>query len=275
MGAPSAPQTGEISSTAANLATGSQAGSNYNQFNPYGHVNYVQTGTGPNGVPIYTAQTTFSPQQQQLYNKLTGTQSFAGGLAPSQIGSGSGMIEGAAGYYQQNPNASATIGDLTSGLTSQIMGQETAALDPYFQMQSTQADTQLQNEGFKPGTTGYNNAMQPLFAAQDTTLSGFEAQTMPQVMSQATTEYMTPAQLAQTGINIQNAGLGLGSFGSPTSPLTMASSGAPLDSTSAYSAAGGVANQTYAAQMQQYAANQAVISALLGAGGKVGAAAIG
>ena len=55
-------------------AVESQAGSNYNQFDPYGSVTYSQTGTGPGGVPIYSSNTSLSPTQQGLLNTLQGTQ---------------------------------------------------------------------------------------------------------------------------------------------------------------------------------------------------------
>ena len=49
---------------------GAQAGSQYDHLNPYGNLNYVQTGTGPNGVPIYSAQETLSPVEQKFIQYL-------------------------------------------------------------------------------------------------------------------------------------------------------------------------------------------------------------
>src|SRR5579872_5815319 len=56
----------------------SQAGSMVNQNTAYGSLNYTQTGTSPDGTPIYTANTSLSPAQQQLLTQLTGTQATAG-----------------------------------------------------------------------------------------------------------------------------------------------------------------------------------------------------
>src|ERR1700685_4365774 len=89
LGQPSPPNPAQIENDAtqaenqqASLATGigvqNQAGSNYNQSDPYGSLNYSQTGTGPGGTPIYSSNVSLSPAQQNLLNTLQGSQSTAG-----------------------------------------------------------------------------------------------------------------------------------------------------------------------------------------------------
>src|ERR1700692_4006231 len=94
-----------------NAGISSQAGSMVNQNNPYGSLSYSQTGTGPNGTPIYSATDTLSSPQQGLLNTLQGTQQQAGNAA--------GGLLGSANYGGSTP--SATIGNMASGLEGQQM----------------------------------------------------------------------------------------------------------------------------------------------------------
>src|ERR1700685_1141271 len=118
LGQPSPPNPAQIENDAtqaenqqASLATGigvqNQAGSNYNQSDPYGSLNYSQTGTGPNGTPIYSSNVNLSPTQQNLLNLLQGSQTTAGGQ--------SGSLLTGANYGASSPTD--VIGNLTSGLT--------------------------------------------------------------------------------------------------------------------------------------------------------------
>jgi hypothetical protein len=165
-----------------------QAGSNYNQSNPYGSTSYTQTGTGPGGVPIYSANVSLSPAQQQLLNTLQGTQQTAGTQA--------GNLLAGANYGSQTPQQA--IGTETSGITGQLTQQELAYQQPQFSQQTSQLDTQLRNEGMQPGEPGYDQAMTQLMNQQDLSTQNFIAQTQPQIMSEATTEYGLPASMATT-----------------------------------------------------------------------------
>ena len=243
---PQAP--GAVADTQQQYNIGAQAGSNVNQVNPYGSLNYTQTGTGPGGVPIYTATTQLSPAQQQLLNTLQGTQQTAG-TAGSQLFAN-------ANYGSTDPRKA--VGDMTSGLTSQVMAQETAALQPQFTADISHLDTQLRNQGLQPGTPGYDIAMNQLKQSQGQTVSGFLAQAEPQAFSQATQLYQMPATMAQS----------FAQFGSPTSP-----GGQNLVPTNALQPAnytGAVANYNQANQaayQAQLAQQQAMMTGLFGMGG--------
>ena len=126
-----------------------QAGSNYNQYDPYGSLTYQQTGTGPGGTPIYLSSVNLSPAQQTFLNQLQGTQTTAGQQA--------GSLLAGANYGSQLPTQA--IGDLTSGLTGQNMSAYLAASDLFFQTQTSQLDAQLCNQGLVPGSPAYDNAM--------------------------------------------------------------------------------------------------------------------
>jgi len=199
---PTVPDPNTVASNQTGLNTtaaqNSQAGSMVNQNNAYGSLNYTQTGTGANGTPLYTANTTLSPAQQSLLNTLTGTQQTAGNNAQSIL----------SGANYGNGSAASTIGNSTSGLTQAAMQQEMSYLNPTFTQQTQQMDTQLKNQGLNPGTPGYQQAMNGLLQSQGQTETGFLAQIEPQMYSQATSTYELPAQLAES----------LAGFGTPTTP---------------------------------------------------------
>jgi hypothetical protein len=242
-------QTG-LNTTAAEQ---SQAGSSTNQSNPYGNLTYSQTGTSSTGVPMYTATESLSPSQQGLYNTYTGTQQTAGNQAQNLLDT--------SGYGTQS--AASAIGNETTGLTGQAMAQEQAYLQPTFSQQTSQLDSQLQNEGFNPGTPGYQQAMNGLLQSQNQTTTGFEASIEPQMFSQAESTYELPAELGGT----------LASLGAPTSPTSNFVSTPSLSVTPA-NYEGDVSTEeqeemaAYQAQLQQ---SNAMMSGLFG----LGSAALG
>ena len=244
----------------------SQAGSNYNQNNYLGGTSYTQTGTGPGGVPIYSANVSLSPAQQGLLTALQGSQQTAGTQA--------GNLLDTANYGSVSPTTA--IGNETSGITGQLTAQEQSYLQPTFTAQTSQLDTQLRNQGLTPGTPGYDNAMRSLTNNQTGQMSNFIAQTQPEVMSEATTQYQLPATLATQ----------LGAFGSPTNPNTANVAGAastiqPTNLLGSYTSAQNAldtnygtaqqattaqSNQELAAYQAQLAQQQAMMSGLFGIG---------
>jgi hypothetical protein len=196
---PPVPQPTNPNTVAANqqtLNTGagqaSQQGSMVNQNNAYGSLNYTQSGTSPNGTPLYTANTTLSAPEQGLLNTLQGTQTSAGQQ-------GQNLIQGA-NYGAQSP--ATAIGNATSGLTGQAVAQEQQYLQPFFQPQTQQLDTQLRNQGFDPSSPAYKQAMNNLMQSQGQTETGFVAQIEPQMYQQSLQNYELPAQLGGSLANL-------------------------------------------------------------------------
>jgi hypothetical protein len=238
------------------IAQENQAGSNYNQYDPYGSLTYSQTGTGPGGTPIYSSSVNLSPTQQNLLNLLQGTQTTAGGQASS-------LLSGA-NYGAESPTAA--IGNLTSGLTGQNVASYLSSADPFFQTQASQLDTSLRNQGLAPGQPAYDNAMRQLNTSQGLSVYGAAAQFEPQAFSQATTEYELPAALSQS----------LASFAAPANPTQQLQGGAALNIQTP-NTTGDVGAEVTAAQ-NQYTAQQAQYNAMLGGlmgGVQGGANAIG
>src|SRR5262249_30711441 len=140
--APSVPDptviAGAQSAANINSASAQAALNNVNQITPYGNLNYAQTGTGPNGIPTYTATQTLGQGQQSLLN--TGTT-----LAQS-LGS----------MYSSAPNISP---DSAVNSASQMFQRY---MQPYFDQQRTTTESNLRNQGFVPGDRGYDFAMTDL-----------------------------------------------------------------------------------------------------------------
>ncbi len=179
--------------------TSSQAGSMVNQQNPYGSLNYAQTGVGPNGVPIYTANTNLNPVQQQLFDTLMGTKGTAG----SQAGS---LLAGS-GYGSTTPGQA--IGDMTSGREGQMMASYQAGNQPMQITARQQLDTQLKNQGLQPGDKGgYDNAMRALDTSQTLANDTANANYAQTAFGQAKDIYGMPLQMAES----------LGQFGAPQQP---------------------------------------------------------
>jgi hypothetical protein len=260
LGEPTPPSPAQANSNALDLASQTatsintpiaqenQAGSNYNQYDPYGSLTYQQTGTGPGGTPIYSSSVNLSPTQQNLLNTLQGTQTTAGTQA-------SNLLSGA-NYGAESPTTA--IGDLSSGLTQQNTQQYLAAEQPFFTTQTQQLDTQLRNQGLAPGQPAYDNAMRSLNVNQGLTTAGATAAFEPTAFSQATQEYELPAALSTQ----------LAGFAAPANPTSQLEGGSALNiqtpnTTGDVSAEVTAAQNQYQDQQNQY---NAMISGLMGVG---------
>jgi hypothetical protein len=249
-----------------NLATleSGQAANQTNQITPTGALQYYQTGVGPNGIPTYTAVSQLSPAEQEMLH----LQQQGGALAG---GAGANILANTFGQYSQAPDLSNNAG----GLTQQLLGQETSYLNPYFQNQTSQLDTQLRNQGIMPGTPAYNQQMQQVQDNQNRAVTGFLAQAEPAAFSQAQAQYQTPLQTAA----------GLASLNNPQGPmLTQTPQGAfaPTNVIQSVANSQNAAQQNYQDQLKQ---QNAMLSGLFGIGsaainafapglGSLGAAAV-
>lgn len=176
---------------ASNLAAGesAQAGSQVNQIGPTGAVTYYQTGVGPNGVPTYTAVNQLTPQQQMLLNLQQEGMGLSGGA-------GANLMANSFNQYSQNPNN--FIGNQTSGLEGQQMGEWLQAQAPWMQLSHDQLNTQLLNQGLDPNSPAYKNAMNQLNQSQMNAVAGAASQFEPTAFGQAVQQYSLPLQTAQS-----------------------------------------------------------------------------
>lgn len=213
-------------------AAAGQAASAVNQTTPYGSLSYTQTGTGPGGIPLYTASSKLSPQQQQILDTLQGQTS---------------NLLGGANYGNADP--ASIVGNSTSGLTKDLLDKNMSYIRPYYDMDKSQLDTKLRNQGFAPGEPGYDNAMRGLLDSQNRTTQQFEATIEPQAYQQATSNYLLPLTMSGSEFSLMDPTRAKASL-VPT-PTTSVN---PADYSGAVKTYQDALNTQYAQQLQQSSA---------------------
>jgi hypothetical protein len=235
----------------------SQAASNVNQSTPYGSLTYAQTGTGPGGVPLYTATSTLSPQMQAIVNRLQGD--VTGSL-------------NSANYGGTDPNT--VIGNTTSGMVKDMLDKQVSYLDPFYTAQTNQLDTKLTNQGLTPGTPAYQTAMNNLKQSQNQGVTGYLAQVQPQAYQQATSQYLLPLQTAAAEMGLMNPSALTSSMINPPQAKIN-----PADYTGATASYNSAQQQAYQSQLAQQNAMMSglfgIPTALLGGWAKGGFAGLG
>ena len=200
--APAAPDyTGAASSTAAgNLANlrAQLAANRVNQVTPYGSLAYSQSGTDAYGNPTYTATQTFSPAQQGILDQSQALQSGLLGTAQS------GMP------YLQGLLANPTInqGNLPASMINGGQTYVDAAnklMQPTFDRQQNQLNTQLANQGIGMGSDAYRYAQRDLAdnqnrASLEATMQGIQAN-----QAARSSEIQNQATLMNQPLNVFNA----------------------------------------------------------------------
>ncbi len=235
MGGGSAPQPQDPNVTAGTQLgynVGAQAGSQTGQITPWGSSYYQQTGTGPGGIPLYTAYQQLDPSLQGIMNQLRGGASQELGYVPAG-----------------NPS------DVVGGPTSWLMNQQLGYLNPFFTQQTNQLDAQLRNQGLGPGERGYDIAMNNLKQSQGQTVAG----ATQQALQQAIQLYQLPIQTAGQLLAMATPGAVSGGQYIQTPQLQ-----AP-DYISAVNAAQQMQMQAYQAQVEQ---QSALMQGLFGIAGK-------
>jgi len=112
------------------------------QVTPTGSVQYVQDPTSPSG---FRAVTTLSPEEQALLQQGQDLQAQYGGVAGAQLGRASDTM--------------ATPFDLNAARGTQISDIQKTFLDPQWDQRQEQLQAQLLNQGIRPGSQAYQDAM--------------------------------------------------------------------------------------------------------------------
>lgn len=228
----------------------SLVGSAIDQSNPYGSIDYSQQGVDQYGNPIMKVDTKFSPEQQAIYDQITGGKQVAAGASKDLLTNAN---------YGAAPDFSAAEGSKVS----QNLDRYTEYLHPYFTQQTEELDNQLRNQGLDPGTPAYDRAINNMRQSQNQSVSGFLANTQNQAHAQAVQDYNVPVQTAAA---LQQ----LGMYSEPGS----AAVNTPQANYGATNASGIYAN-TYDQKMQAYNAKKAKNDALISGIASIGGAVIG
>jgi hypothetical protein len=174
--------TGAAEATAAgnlDAARAATAANRVNQVTPYGSLNYAVTGQDPYGNPTWTATTSLSPEQQQLYNYDIASSLGLGQLQSKGLNYVGQMIDqpfSTSGLPQLSSQLNAPT--LQTSLDNQGMaGWDKATglimqrLAPQLERQQRSLDTQLANQGIMRGSEAYEQAQQDLAMKQNDLLN--------------------------------------------------------------------------------------------------------
>lgn len=232
----------------SNIATAqAQQGMNMvDQTNPYGSLNYSQSGTNPDGTPKYTATTTLSPAQQALLNQSNTNKGLAGGIANQFLTGGQGAFSG------KGPDLS------YNGTTAALDALNRSRLDPQWAQNTDSQESKLAAQGLTPGMPGYDNAMR--------------------VFNQGKNDAYNSANLADYGLSSQNA---LAQYNSPmgsyaaltgmSQPTNFTPMSTPQTNVAGTNLAG-LVEQNYQQQSQNANAQNGQIAGLIGTGLGIAAA---
>ena len=158
---------------------------NVNQTTPYGSLTYTQTGTNPDGTPIFSATTAYTPTVQNLFNTDVGTQT-------QMAKDASKLAKNIGPMLSQAPN----LGN--DALVNEMMGWQNKYMQPIFDQQQTALNSQLANEGITQGSDAYNNAQNLFSRNVNNAYEGAMAQDEAQAYNQALTSYEAPIQTLGT-----------------------------------------------------------------------------
>lgn len=145
--------------TASNVQTAeaNAALNRVDQTTPYGSVTYSTNGTDPTtGVPIYSQNTSLSPQGQQIFdsegNLVNSALSAAGNLAQGITTTPLNTNTADSALLNETPQA------INSNAANAAYGQATSFLDPQWNQNQQQLQDQLSRQGISVGNQAYNNA---------------------------------------------------------------------------------------------------------------------
>ncbi|MET4529144.1 hypothetical protein [Bradyrhizobium sp. JR18.2] len=223
--------------TQSNLATAkaTQEMNMVNQSNAKGSLNYTQTGTNPDGTPIYSANTTLSAPMQGIYDKSTGlVNSLLGGSA-------GGALSGKPLDLSYNGTAAA------------LDKLNKARLDPQWAQATDQQESKLAAQGVTPGTPAYDNAMRVFNQGKNDAYNSANLADYQTSANNALAEYNAPLATLGSVYGVAN------SSGSPTFANTPTSNVAGTN-------VAGLVEQNYQQQSQNANAYNGQLAGLIGTG---------
>jgi hypothetical protein len=241
--APPDPYQTANAQTQSNLATAkyNQEANMVNQSNAKGSLNYSQTGTNPDGTPIYSANTTLSAPMQDIFNKSTGlTSALLGGSAGGAL-SGKPL-------------------DLSYNATTAALDKlNHARLDPQWAQNTDMQESKLAAQGVTPGTPAYDNAMRVFNQGKNDAYNSANLADYQTSANNALSEYNAPLATLGSVYGVAN------NSGSPTFAST------PTTNIPGTNVAG-LVEQNYQQQSQNANAQNGQMAGLIGTGLSVAAA---
>jgi hypothetical protein len=116
------------------------------QTTPYGNIHYTQNGTWDDGTPRFSASMNLSPELQGLVSSNIGNAQGNSALEHSLLGN-----------LQQRLSSPLSLGWSETESRLNELGRHT--LDPQFKQGQDELEQRLYNQGLRPGSEAYDNAM--------------------------------------------------------------------------------------------------------------------
>lgn len=158
---------------------------NVNQATPYGTLQYQQTGTNADGTPTFTSTSSLNPQEQQLFNTGLSTQNTVGTEA-NQLAKNLG------------PSITQGFDPSTSAVTGELMNWQNQYMQPIFNQQQSNLNSQLAAQGITQGSEAYDNAQNLQSRNVDNAYESALATDEPLAYQQALETYQAPIQTLGT-----------------------------------------------------------------------------
>lgn len=207
-GAPDPPDAGNVSNQQfaynEQAAKAQNKNNSYNQSTPFGSLQYVADPSSPSG---YRVETSLSSDQQGLLDSRVQTQRTLGQA-------GNDLAANSSSMYSTPFDLNSASGE-TAGL---LNSWNKKYLDPIFQMQDSNLEAQLRNQGLTPGSEAYNNAKNLQARNQGDVTTNYLTKNQGQAFDQAIKGYQLPLQTIA----------GLMSGGAPQSPAFQATPSATI-----------------------------------------------
>lgn len=217
-----------------------QAGLNStNQVTPWGNLTYTQSGTWDDGTPQFTATTSLSPEQQELYNLSTATQKNLGNIGVEQSGKIRDLLN-------------SPIDMSNEAVESRLFDLGSKRLNPVFAEREGQMRQDLLNRGIREGTPAFEAEMRRFNESRNDAFNQLALTGRGQAMQELLTSRNQP-------INEITALLSGSQVQSPQFQST------PQTPVSGVDYAGLVSNN----YNQQVAANNSMLGGLAGLGGSL------
>ncbi len=210
-----------------NAAKTQNAVNSYGQETPFGSVNYVPDASSPSG-----------------YRIVTNT----GATGQPLLGAATSLANNSAGMYSTPFDANAA----SKATADKLNTWQRDYQQPVFNIQNSNLEAQLRNQGLMPGTEAYDNAKRLLARSQGDVTNQYLAQNQGAAYGQAVQDYQRPLQ---TVASLMQTAAPSGFQQTPTAQIQPAN----------YA---GIAQQNYTSQLNDYENNWNNLS-------KLGVAGIG
>ena len=158
---------------------------NVNQTTPYGSLAYTQTGTNPDGTPIFSATTKLNAPEQTLFDTGVATQTTMANAANK-------LAQSLGPALTSAPN----LGN--DAMVNKMMGWQNKYMQPIFNQQQSNLNSQLAAQGISQGSGAYDNAQNLQSRNVNNAYEQAMAADQGQAFNQSVQAYQLPIQTLGT-----------------------------------------------------------------------------